>query len=328
MTPELFNQNANYSDETSEKTVTQGFDDFGVLNMVVIAENSKIVRMMTFLEIVVSLFTSYYYGYLAAFYEPEDYFVTQKFEIAIELFFMISMFRKMFTEFVPDGHTMAEKRVSKITKHYLGTDFTNDLVPLLPITLISLHYDKYFRLFYLLKIARIQTLKKVQFQQGIMISYKNFRLSRITQKIREDHTIGDDIYQDHNNIEYIILLQYTIKTARLILILSTVSYFTGILWYISCDLVSKYLKNDWSKHGHFDSSKYNMNLFVDFYDVSPILLTYFSFTTLSTVGFGDIHPKSDVERILAIIMLLVGVACFSSIMNVFITILDQFTIIN
>lgn len=125
-----------------------------------------------------------------------------------------------------------------------------------------------------------------------------------------------------------IFLQYTIKTARLILILSTVSFFTGIIWYILCDLINLYLKNDWKEHANLDTSRYNMNLFVDFYDVTPILLTYYSFTTLSTTGFGDIHPKSDAERIIAIVMLMVGVAVFSAIMNVFIHILDQFMMMN
>lgn len=37
-----------------------------------------------------------------------------------------------------------------------------------------------------------------------------------------------------------------------------------------------------------------------------VAMTYFSFTTLSTVGFGDYHPKSNIERILGIFVFLVG----------------------
>lgn len=44
-----------------------------------------------------------------------------------------------------------------------------------------------------------------------------------------------------------------------------------------------------------------------------ILLMYFSFTTLSCVGFGDLHPVADFERIVAIFILLIGVALFTII---------------
>lgn len=50
-------------------------------------------------------------------------------------------------------------------------------------------------------------------------------------------------------------------------------------------------------------------------------MTYYAFTTLSTVGFGDFHPKSDAERGVCAFILLVGVAIFSYIMGNFIEIL-------
>lgn len=42
---------------------------------------------------------------------------------------------------------------------------------------------------------------------------------------------------------------------------------------------------------------------------------YFLFTTLSTVGFGDYYPKSDVERLAGAFVLLSGVALFSYMMG-------------
>lgn len=55
-----------------------------------------------------------------------------------------------------------------------------------------------------------------------------------------------------------------------------------------------------------------------------ILVTYYMFTSLSTVGFGDYHPRSNFERIYCSLVLLFGVAIFSYIMGKFIEILDQF----
>ena len=51
------------------------------------------------------------------------------------------------------------------------------------------------------------------------------------------------------------------------------------------------------------------------------MLIYYAFTSLSTVGFGDLAPRSDSERLFVAFMLLFGVAIFSYIMGVFIEIL-------
>ena len=53
-----------------------------------------------------------------------------------------------------------------------------------------------------------------------------------------------------------------------------------------------------------------------------VILKYFSFTTLSTVGFGDFYPFSDAERLLIAFGMLGGVAIFSSILGNFIEMLD------
>ena len=55
---------------------------------------------------------------------------------------------------------------------------------------------------------------------------------------------------------------------------------------------------------------------------------YYAFTSLSTVGFGDFHPKNDSERLFCAIILLFGVAIFSLIMGNFITILASFQNLN
>ena len=53
-------------------------------------------------------------------------------------------------------------------------------------------------------------------------------------------------------------------------------------------------------------------------------LFYFAFTSLTTVGFGDFHPKSNIERLFCAFMILFGVLIFSYIMNEYIALLEQF----
>lgn len=57
---------------------------------------------------------------------------------------------------------------------------------------------------------------------------------------------------------------------------------------------------------------------------NAVLALYFSFTTLSTVGFGDFAPKSNFERIMGSIIMVFGVTLFSIIMGDFVQILNQF----
>ena len=59
-----------------------------------------------------------------------------------------------------------------------------------------------------------------------------------------------------------------------------------------------------------------------------ISVIYFAFTTLSTVGFGDYYPYSDVERLFGAFLLLFGVAIFSLFMGVFIEIIDKYKAVN
>jgi hypothetical protein len=54
-----------------------------------------------------------------------------------------------------------------------------------------------------------------------------------------------------------------------------------------------------------------------------VILLYFSFTSLTTVGFGDFHPQSDSERIFIAAGLLFGVAIFSYIVGELIEVIQK-----
>ena len=59
-----------------------------------------------------------------------------------------------------------------------------------------------------------------------------------------------------------------------------------------------------------------------------IVMAYFAFTTLSTVGFGDYYPISSGERLVMIVIMLLGIMIFSYIMGLFTEILNTFTTID
>lgn len=55
-----------------------------------------------------------------------------------------------------------------------------------------------------------------------------------------------------------------------------------------------------------------------------ITVIYFSITTLSTVGYGDVTAQSDIEKCIAMVVMFAGVGFFSYIMGEFIQIIQTF----
>ena len=75
--------------------------------------------------------------------------------------------------------------------------------------------------------------------------------------------------------------------------------------------------------------------FFSFHDIEDktdmqmaIIITYYAFTSLSTVGFGDYAPRSNAERIFISISLFTGVIMFSYIMTNLNEMINQMRVID
>ena len=53
-------------------------------------------------------------------------------------------------------------------------------------------------------------------------------------------------------------------------------------------------------------------------------MLYYMFTTLSTVGLGDISPTNDIERIMCILVLLFGVLLITYLMDIMVELLHKY----
>ena len=100
-----------------------------------------------------------------------------------------------------------------------------------------------------------------------------------------------------------------------------------MLWLILCFSVEDFvLDADFKEFGQEDHPDHFLNNFA-VVDMNPahqaISVMYFSFTSLSTVGFGDFYPVSNIERVSGAIILLFGVACFSYIMGELINAINE-----
>ena len=127
--------------------------------------------------------------------------------------------------------------------------------------------------------------------------------------------MANDSNFDNNNITQIIWISFMFKIFKLVIIILTLSYFIGIFWFIFCDITKSEEQDGENFFDHFDIEQ-NSD------EKNAIIVTYYAFTTLSTVGFGDFHPRSNPERILCSFILLFGVSIFSFVMGNYMSILS------
>ena len=125
-------------------------------------------------------------------------------------------------------------------------------------------------------------------------------------------------------------IKFFLTTFKLILIIFNCSYFIGIIWIVFADAVERLSSHEEENDLGLEED-HGEDTFIDAYHIysyekthQMIIPMYYAFTSLSTVGFGDYHPKSNSERIFCSIILLFGVMIFSYIMGVFIEMIDSY----
>jgi len=147
--------------------------------------------------------------------------------------------------------------------------------------------------------------------------------------IEKNPKLANNIYLDNNKIEEILNISYSLRIIQLVYIIGNISMIMAILWIIGCEIIEDFGLNmsKWSDSNanlHPETFIHHFNLQDVPLKKVVIISLYYAFTSLSTVGFGDFHPRSDVERLTCAFILLLGVACFSYIMGNFIAVLEQF----
>ena len=115
---------------------------------------------------------------------------------------------------------------------------------------------------------------------------------------------ADSIIDLYNNL-------FIYKMVRLLLVLVVLTYFQGCLWF----LMSK--SHEPGTEGQV--TWYDANGLADYEATTDQLIVslYFALTMLSTVGYGDMFPMSNLERVVGVICMLIGVFVFSMVMGQF-----------
>mmetsp|Transcript_13173 Transcript_13173/g.11253 ORF Transcript_13173/g.11253 Transcript_13173/m.11253 type:complete len:204 (+) Transcript_13173:517-1128(+) len=159
---------------------------------------------------------------------------------------------------------------------------------------------------------------------GNIVFFKLLRILRLPRFLRfldasRFDQLIDSLLQNtsrQKRMNYLYASKYIYKIFRLVLIATTLTYFLGCLWYfiVSQDNLHEGEISFFDEYGlgEFDKGR------------RLIMCCYFALTTLSTVGYGDLAPQSNVEKIFGIIIMILGIALFSYIMGNFNDVLTNY----
>ena len=133
------------------------------------------------------------------------------------------------------------------------------------------------------------------------------RISRLLDSALSGQTRG-------KKVVYQLILKNVYRVIRLVLQTVIITYFTGAFFYLFSTTLAG---SDVNFRTYFEietaQGQYKM-----------LTVVYFTLTTLSTVGYGDLYWISNSEKIFGMFVMLAGVAFFSFIMNSFIDIISTF----
>lgn len=322
-------------------------DDEEIFRHLIFGHKSSFIQFWDVLDTAASLLSVYIYAWIACFGIAEGSPGLIYISILFEVIFSLSIILRFITDYTPAGETQPEREFTKIYTRYLKSDFLIDFIACIPLNFIyGASRDHHYRIFYSIKLLRMIKGFKVFNVPLFMNKIKKVVEDRNKKKMENNGSSGEIMDEDNTNIEMLLNISYGVKTFRLIMIIINISYFIGMFWLITIDYIDSFkhergedgqLHNNCEKESDHHEEKEEEVLvihdFIEEYKLNAcnvsdyrrmLVVLYFAFTSLSTVGFGDFHPISSVERLVCSFILLFGVAIFSYIMGIFISILDQY----
>ena len=218
----------------------------------------------------------------------------QNIELIFEGFFLLNMLKNFTTSYQINIESPKIKNLGDIASNYFQTTFIRDAAPIIPITFIISEFDEVLDLLFLVKLLRI--LDGLQFlDSGIWIKiFSDNQRARALKRIKYDHEFAEDTEKDNNGFEIRLLLKYCMNTLYLVITIFNITFMIA-MFFLKFVHVYDYILITYMDIDQEDN--FEKTFFGRFNDHSKarltIVMTYFSFTSLSTVGFGDLHPRSD-----------------------------------
>ena len=209
-----------------------------------------------------------------------DYYLSKSFIIFIDIIFIIDFFIGFFIGYY-DEEGKIVKNLSLCAYHYMTNKFVKNLIISFPYTSIYYNTNSLYKI-----IPIIRILKLYEFTYEEKDSEMFYDQLIINLHIIKSLSVHNPIY---SFIEFFfgLLLLLHISTCIFILL--------GKLYY-----------PNWTTQNLEDNSKSS----------KYITGFYYSLTTIITVGYGDITPVSEYERLYCIILMIIGGCLYSMVISI------------
>lgn len=271
-----------YTEKTPKQSESTSSSSTSKRIQFLIYPKSNILKYWSIIMFLILFYTLTITPFLVCFTDEVDGPLTYL-NLTIDILFCSDIVLNFFMVYENDEGMLVTKR-SEIIKHYLKTWFFIDFVSSIPFqyieqTIMTKNYNKLFRL---LRLPRLYKLVRV------------FKVNRITRIFKRYEFVKKimNILREHTGI--VNLIKFSITVTILVHVM-------GCLWFFTAKY-NDFVPDTWVfRHGYINS------------DLTTLYITsiYFVFTTLTTVGYGDIVAYTVEERVFALLIMSFGVAFYS-----------------
>ncbi|KAL7502499.1 hypothetical protein ACHAXN_000448, partial [Cyclotella atomus] len=241
---------------------------------------------------------AFYIPYRVAFYwndEEEEDSTVFIFEMLVDAMFAMDILLNFFTAYTDPSTSLMVTTPKLIAKKYIKSYFFVDLIATLPLGYILTHSSSTA-----IKIGKLGRLPKlVKFVRGLRLLklLRVYKLQKFIMRLEGEYNV-------HHGVSRLIKIVVTILV---------VTHMVGCFWYLIGLLSSE--EDGWV---------FRYGLILSPRDVQYVAAMYWAFSTLTTVGYGDISARTPQEQIYAMVMMLVGVSWYAYIVSSMSTIMSSF----
>jgi len=236
----------------------------------------------------VLIYTATVMPFKVAFIESKLFDAWSVIDLVIDFFFTMDICVNLLSAYT-DEHNNLVTKCSTISFKYIKSWFFLDLFACIPFDLFEYalggETDSNSDYSSLLRLMRLPRLYKLIRVVRIAKAFKHYKENDVLEKIQDFLNVNSRIY----------------KLFKFIFSICLCVHIMGCLWFFVAR-IQTFDPDTWVvRHGYLDASVISQ------YVVS----VYWAFTTITTVGFGDINPGTELEMFLAIIWMMAGVGFYS-----------------
>lgn len=241
----------------------------------ILYEDSLFLRVWSFIIVILFSYTVVYLPYKISFLE-ESYGFFSMLDWVANIAFMVDIAVSMLSQYSESGEMIDELR--PIVSSYIKSWFFLDLFSVIPI---ETFLGRSLGLGIMMKFMRLMKIAKI------------FRLLKISDTISKNRVFRRAVQFFNINRQFSDFVLFF-----LFIILMT--HITGCLWFFLTKLEDS--ETSWIEDVQYQKAS-NLNIYV--------MSIYWAISTICTVGFGDVVPKTITEKLFNIVWICVGVAFYS-----------------